>query len=374
MYSSAWPGTTPSDGDAVSVVIAAAGTGGHVNPALAVAEELRSRGVPRDEISFFGGDRMESRIVPAAGYPFEAFPLARFERSITPRNLLIPFTVASATRAMAAAIRSCGATAVLGMGGYVSVPAALAARRVGVPFFLQEQNAAPGLASRFASRRARAVFVGLPGRSERLRSAELIGNPLRAEIDRFDRPRLLPGALLRYGLSHDRPIVGILGGSLGARVLNRAAADIVAAVGTGSVLHMTGRTPEAQVASGAGSVAGARWVQRPFEAEMEYFYAAVDLVVCRAGAMTVSELAATGTPSILVPHARVGQRANAAALGDLGAAVVVEQSSIDGVGDIVSRVLADTERLSAMATAAGEAARPGAAGVIAAALVGAAYA
>jgi UDP-N-acetylglucosamine--N-acetylmuramyl-(pentapeptide) pyrophosphoryl-undecaprenol N-acetylglucosamine transferase len=260
------------------------------------------------------------------------------------------------------------------MGGYVSVPAALAARRVGVPFFLQEQNATPGLASRFASRRARAVFVGLPGRSERLRSAELVGNPLRPEIETFDRQRLLPGALLRYGLGDDGPRVGILGGSLGARVLNRAAADIVAALGTGSVLHITGRTPEAQVVAEADILGGARWVQRPFEAEMEYFYAAVDLVICRAGAMTVSELAATGTPSILVPHARAGQRANAAALGERGAAVVVERGSIDGVGDIVARVLADTDRLHAMATAAGEAARPGAAGLIAAALAGATHA
>jgi UDP-N-acetylglucosamine--N-acetylmuramyl-(pentapeptide) pyrophosphoryl-undecaprenol N-acetylglucosamine transferase len=356
----------------VSVVIAAAGTGGHVYPALAVADELRSLGLPRDGIRFFGGDRMEARTVPAAGYPFEAFPLARFERSITPRNLLIPFTVARTTRAMSAAMRRAGATAVLGMGGYVSVPAVLAARRAGIPFFLQEQNAAPGLASRFAARRARTVFVGLPGRSESLRSAELVGNPLRAEIEAFDRPRLRPGALLRYGLSTEGPIVGILGGSLGARVLNRAAPDIVSAVRSGSVLHLTGRTPEAQIDVAARASDGARWVRWPFEAEMEHFYAAVDLVVCRAGAMTVSELAATGTPSILVPHSRGGQRANAAALGERGGAVVLEQGSIGGVGDIVAAVLADTERLRAMASAAGEAARPGAAAAIAAALAGAA--
>jgi UDP-N-acetylglucosamine--N-acetylmuramyl-(pentapeptide) pyrophosphoryl-undecaprenol N-acetylglucosamine transferase len=356
----------------VSVVIAAAGTGGHVYPALAVAEELRALGVPGDDISFFGGDRLEARAVPAAGFPFVSFSLTRLERSVTVRNLLIPVSVARSARAMARALKSTGARAVLGMGGYVSVPAALAARRVGIPFLLHEQNAVPGLASRFASRRADRVFVGLPGRSERLRSAELVGNPLRPALEGFDRRRLRAEALDRYHLGRGGPVVGILGGSLGARVLNEAAPDIVAAVGSsGSVLHVTGSTPEAQ---SDAVVSGGTWVKHPFEAEMEHFYAAVDLVVCRAGGMTVSELAATGTPSILVPHPRVGQRANAAALGSRGAAIVLDQGSIDAVGDIVSDVLADRERLRAMASAAGEAARPGAARLIAAALAGAANA
>jgi UDP-N-acetylglucosamine--N-acetylmuramyl-(pentapeptide) pyrophosphoryl-undecaprenol N-acetylglucosamine transferase len=355
----------------VTIVIAAAGTGGHVFPALAVAGELVAGGVPPERIHFFGGDRLEADAVPATGFGFTSFHLVRLERSPTARNLRIPVAVRHTARAMADQLIGLGATVVLGMGGYIVVPVALAARRAGIPFYLHEQNAAPGLASRFAAGRASRVFVGLPGRSQRLHRAELVGNPLRRAVERFDRAGLRPRAAARYGLGSARPVVGILGGSLGARALNEAAAAVAAGLEHGAVLQLTGRTPEAQVPH-PSTTSEVTWVRRAFEPEIELFYAAADLVVCRAGAMTVSELAATGTPSVLVPLQRVRQEANARALAAAGGAVALGRGDMRRLTDIVTGIVSDAGRLRAMAEAARGAALLGAARLVAGALVEAA--
>lgn len=350
----------------MTFVIAAAGTGGHVYPALAVADSLRARGIPAQSISFLGGDRIEARAVPAAGYRFAGFPLARLRRGFAPSNLTIPSVVRRTARAMAAELTDVGARVVLGMGGYVAVPAAIAARRSGIPFFLQEQNAAPGLASRYAARSAQGAFIGLPGRAEGLPGAQLVGNPLRASIEAFDREALRPGALERYGVHREGPVVGILGGSLGARVLNEAAPALASRLVGCTILHLTGPDPPSLAEA---SPRAAEWIRRPAEEDMEQFYAVVDLVVCRAGAMTISELAATGTPSVLIPLARVGQRSNAAVLASVGAAVVLDQRDVGAVGDIVQGIIDDSEALVRMSRAARSAAMPGAADLIAAALI-----
>lgn len=355
----------------MSIVIAAAGTGGHVLPAIAVAESLVAAGLDRGHVVFFGGDRMEASLVPDAGFAFAGFHLTRLRRSFSPLNLAIPFALRRSSSAMAAEMERVEARAVLGMGGYVSVPAVRAAARVGSPFFLQEQNAVPGLASRFAARRATRVFLGLPGPAERLPRSAVVGNPLRSGFVGFDRAALRPAALSRYGILDGGPVVGILGGSLGARVLNEAAAAIATAVAPATLLHITGETAEAQVAVPASSD-HRRWVRIPYEHDPTTFYAACDLVVCRAGAMTVSELAATGTPAVLVPLRQVGQGANAAALSDAGGAIVVEEADIAGITDIVGQVLHDPDRLSSMAASARRLALPGAADEIASTLLEAA--
>lgn len=355
----------------MSIVIAAAGTGGHVIPAIAVADALVAAGFDRGRISFFGGDRMEATLVPASGFTFTGFRLTRLRRSFSLRNLAIPWTVRAGAVAMSAEIERVGGRVVLGMGGYVSVPAAWAARRAGVPFYLQEQNAVPGLATRLAARQATRVFLGLPGPAERLARSTVVGNPLRATFAGFDRSRLRPSARARYGITGDGPVVGILGGSLGARVLNEAAAGIVEAVSPATVLHVTGETVEAQVPI-PDAADPRRWLRMPYESDPTAFYAACDLVVCRAGAMTVSELAATGTPAVLVPLERVGQGANAAALASAAGAVVVREAEIDQITDIVGAMLRDPDRLAAMAAAVSRCARPDAATAIAAALIEAA--
>lgn len=344
--------------------IAAAGTGGHVYPALSLAQALEDLGVAQSEIGFVGGDRLEARAVPAAGYPFRAFGLARLRSWSSPANLTIPSVVRRSAASMDQHFRDAGTRVVVGMGGYVSVPAAIAAGRVGAPFFLQEQNATPGRASRFASRRAAATFLGLPGESERLPRSTVVGNPLRREIAGFDREALRGAARQRYGLDASGPVLGILGGSLGARVLNDAAAAMVGSAGAAGAVHLTG--PDAYPAMARlASAAGVPWTCRPFEAEMQYFYAAADLVVCRAGAMTVSELAATGTPAVLVPLDRVGQGGNARMLSEAGGARIVQQANAAALPGVVGALLADRGELGQMGERARRVGRPDSAAVIA---------
>lgn len=345
----------------MTIAIAAAGTGGHVIPALTVAGALVARGIPPGEVVFLGGDRYESTAVPAAGYGFAGFDLVRLHRSLSPANLRIPWALRRTSGAMADTLRTTGAGVVIGMSGYVTVPAAMAARRAGVPFLVHEQNAEPTLSVRYGSRRAVATLLGLPGPAERLPRTVVVGNPLRPEIAAFDRAALRSAARARYGLPAEGPVVGVMGGSLGAQVLNETAPAIAA--GGVALLHLTG---PAAAGVGKGTAAPSLpWVRVPFETRMEDFYAAVDLVVCRAGAMTVSELAATGTPSILVPLERVRQDGNAAVLAAAGAAIVVRQRDVARVPGLVADLVADTGRSRAMAAAATGAARPDAAAVVA---------
>ncbi len=356
------------------IVLAAAGTGGHVYPALAVAEALGTRGVSRDDVIFFGGDRMEATAVPNAGYRFIGFDLPRLRRSPTPSNLAIPWALWKTTRAMRVEMRRRGAAVVVGMSGYATVPAALAARMAGIPLIVQEQNASPGLAARFASRRAAATFLGLPGPAERLPRSRVVGNPLRAVFTAYDRPARRPAGRERYGADEEATVIGVLGGSLGAQVLNESVAGIIAAWEGGplEVVHLTGRAAHEDMAElAAGSPLP--WHCLPFEDCMEHFYAAVDLVVCRAGAMTISELAATGVPSVVVPLEAVGQQANAAALAEAGGALVVPQAEVGRLPAVVAGLASDAMRLSEMSEAALESALPDAAGVVADAILEAAH-
>lgn len=344
------------------VAIAAAGTGGHVYPALAVAAALEHRGVDRGDLVFLGGNRIEATAIPEAGYRFRGFELTKLRRSLSVENLRIPFVVHRTAGAMASELKRSGARVVLGMVGYVTVPAALAARRAGIPLVVHEQNSDPTLAARFGARYARMTLLGLPGAAERLPRSEVVGNPLRADIATFDRGRWRAAARARYGLPAEGPVVGILGGSLGAMALNRMAGAVVAAVGC-PVLHLTG--PEAH---GVGDVTDASlpWIRVPFESSMHDFYAAVDLVICRAGAMTVSELAATATPAIFVPLDRVGQRANARVLVEAGGATMVPHDSIGSLPGIAARLVADPTARSSMTAASALLARRDAADVVAA--------
>ncbi len=357
----------------MSFVIAAAGTGGHVFPALAVADALVARGVNRSEIVFFGGDRPAEQAAPAAGYGLVGFDLPRLRRSASPSNLAIPRRLWKTTAAMRAEMESRRAAVVLGTSGYATVPAALAAGRLGIPMFVQEQNAVPGLAARFAARRAAGTFLGLPGPAERLPRSRIVGNPLRPAFDRFDRDSLREAARSRYGVSPGSVVIGVLGGSLGARVLNEAVGGIVAAWRTGpmEVLHLTGRSAFEDMSRAAGG-SPLPWRCIAFEDAMEHFYAAADIVVCRAGAMTISELAATGSPAVLVPLEAVGQQANAAALAGAGGAVVVPQGEIAGLPETVTGLAVDAARLEDMAAGSLAMARPGAAGDVADALLEAA--
>lgn len=354
----------------MTYAFAAAGTGGHVFPALAVADALVATGVPRDEIVFFGGDRMEARTVPAAGYDFVPVELRGLKRSFSIDNLGIPGVVARARRKIAAEMELRGTRVCTVFGGYVSVPAALAARRVGAKVVVQEQNASPGLANRFVSRRADRVFVGFAAAAKRLRTAEVTGNPLRLLFADFDREALRAPARSRYGVPDGLPVLGVLGGSLGARVLNEVTEELAMAVDPDHlcIVHLTGRAHHDAIQELAAQ-SSVSWRTVAFEDRMDLFYAAADLVLSRAGAMTINELTATGTPAVVVPLGLgTKQVANVLELEAAGGVVRVPEANIDQVPVVIDQLIVDQDRRHLMASVMAAHGRPRAAGVIAGAL------
>jgi UDP-N-acetylglucosamine--N-acetylmuramyl-(pentapeptide) pyrophosphoryl-undecaprenol N-acetylglucosamine transferase len=350
----------------VTYAFAAAGTGGHVYPALAVADAMVAAGVPKDDIAFFGGNRMEASAVPAAGYAFVEVEIRGLKRSLSVDNLGLPGVVRRAAARIGAELAGRKTKVLAVFGGYVSVPAALAARRLALPIVVHEQNARPGLANRLIAPRAHTVLVAFAGATRRLKRGRVVGNPLRPALADFSRSELRQAARERYGLPAGTPVLGVLGGSLGAQVLNEATARIAgdADPGSFSIVHLTGPTHLDAVAPEAAR-SPVRWSTQAFEAEMEYFYAAADVVLARAGALTVSELMATGTPAVLVPLEATHQGDNAAALAEGGGAVVIAQADIDRVAVELQQLLLDEARRSDMARATRGLAAPDAARVVA---------
>ncbi len=349
--------------------LAAAGTGGHVFPALRVADELVRQGASRDDVVLFGGDRMEASAVPAAGYELVRLPLQGLERALTWRNLRIPARLAAAVRLARRELRQRATRALAAFGGYATIPTAWAARREGVPLAIQEQNAVAGLANRVAARWAQRVYLGFE--THHL-TGEVVGNPLTPEIDDFDRAALRPTAMERYGVPADRFVLGVYGGSLGANALNEATQALVETWDGPplSVVHLVGRA-HAEALSGRPAAA-AGWRVLPFEPEMHYFYAVADLVVGRSSALSTSELAATGTPAVLVPRAvtRAGHyEAHARWLGGAGAAEVLREDELGRLPALVAELATDRDRLERMAAAARSVARTGAAARIASDLI-----
>lgn len=360
----------------MTYAFAAAGTGGHVFPALAVADSLVAAGVSRDEIVFFGGDRMEAKTVPEAGYNFVGVELRGLKRSLSVQNLGIPKVVAKAKTQMADEMKRRTTKVCIVFGGYVSVPAAMAAGKVGAHLFVQEQNARAGLANRIVARRAERVFTGFAAARSQLRHAELTGNPLRPVFSSFDRAALRAEARDRYGVPAGLPVLGVLGGSLGAKVLNDVTAALAMAVDQDhlAIVHLTGRPHYDEIKEMAAQSA-LSWIPVAFEDQMEMFYAVSDLVLSRAGAMTINELAATGTPAVVVPLGLgTNQSANAMELEAAGGLVQVEESQIDQVPIVIDQLIVDRVRREAMGTVMSTHGKPAAARVIADAMLEAARA
>ncbi len=352
----------------MTFVIAAAGTGGHVFPGLAVGEALVDLGVPQGDILYVGGARIEATVYPEAGFSFLGLELQGLRRSLSLANLGLPRSVWRARDAIRAEIRDRDVRVVLGLGGYVTIPAALASRAEKTVLFIAEQNAGAGLANRVAARWARRVFVSFPS-TDGLESGEWVGNPVRRSLAEFDRKRLRPEGEARYGLDPDLPTLGVFGGSLGAGVLN-AAADELAMSWRGRGFQMVQITGRGNLAATGGEERFRR-TRVEFEDRMDLFYAVSDLVIARAGG-GVAELTATATPAILIPGdfgSSGHQAANAAFLAESGAALVVEQTGIDRLAGVVDDTLFDPGHLQDMRVAARSIAKPDAAMTIATAMM-----
>jgi UDP-N-acetylglucosamine--N-acetylmuramyl-(pentapeptide) pyrophosphoryl-undecaprenol N-acetylglucosamine transferase len=352
----------------MTFLIAAAGTGGHVFPGLAVGEALLALGLPKESVMYVGGDRLEKTVYPRAGFPFLEVEVRGLQRSMTKRNLSLPRVVWRARDAIRTAIEERQVKGVLGMGGYVTIPTALAARASGTGLFIAEQNAGSGLANRVAARWAMRIFTSFP-ETEGLDRGEWVGNPVREALSSLDRDTARPHALAHYGLDPGYPVLGVVGGSLGAGVINAAVSDLVESWQGGriQVLHLTG---EGNVTPDENPPSAVHRVQRPFEERMELFYAASDLVLARAGG-GVAELTATATPSILIPGefgSSGHQAANAAFLKEAGAAEVLSQDRLDILPALVSEILLSPEKLESMKIGARSIAKPEAAMTIAEAM------
>ncbi|MGO2531852.1 undecaprenyldiphospho-muramoylpentapeptide beta-N-acetylglucosaminyltransferase [Arthrobacter rhombi] len=344
-----------------SVVMAGGGTAGHISPLLAIADALRETD-PRPSIRLVGTPSgMETRLVPAAGYELETIARVPMPRRPSLDLLKLPFRFVAAVRGAKDILRRAEADVVVGVGGYVCTPVYLAARSLRIPVVVHEANAKAGLANRVGARFAAAVGTvfegtGLPG-------AELVGMPMRRQIAELDRVAARAEARSALGLEAQLPTLVVTGGSSGALSVNtaligglRRLAEISGPGHPGfQVLHVTG-SGKAMVDDAGVPLSLPGYHQVEYVDGMEQAYAAADLIIARAGAGTVCELAAVGLPSILVPLP-IGngeQAQNANDLKATGGAIVVpnDEFTADYVTRIVPQLLGDSARLATMSAAA----------------------
>ncbi len=342
------------------VVIMAGGTGGHVFPALAVARELGERGIP---VVWMGTRRgLEARLVPAAGIPMEWVGVSGLRGRGLSRLVSAPWMLGRAMLQCLGILRRLRPRLVLGMGGFASGPGGLVARVLGIPLVVHEQNAVAGMTNRHLARVAQRVLEAFPGSFPPALGAVETGNPVRASIAALPPPdtRLVPQRL--------PPRLLVLGGSQGALALNRLvpeALGLMARERRPEVWHQAGGRMLDSAAEAYRS-AGVEGRLEPFIDDMAAAYGWADLVVCRAGALTVAELAAAGVGAILVPYPHAvddHQHANGRFLEAGGAARLLSQAGLEApaLAALLDELLGDRQTLMSMARAARRLARPDAA-------------
>lgn len=351
--------------DTSFALLAGGGTGGHVYPALALADALVARGHDRGTIRFLGASRgLEAHAVPDAGYEIDLVGSRGFQRgrswhAFTDNVRMVGAMTRACVRAFRI-VRRRRPQVIVSVGGYASVPGIIAGRLLAIPLVVHEQNAVPGLANRLAARLGARVAVSLPGTP--IPGALVTGNPVRAAV-----------AAVRRVPDSTRPLLSVLGGSLGSARLNDAALDLYdfwRARSDVAVRHVSGRRHYEACARRLGVLRRVddrlAYELVPYEDHVERLYASTGLAVCRAGAITIAELAAAGVPAVLVPWpgaAADHQTGNARAMEMAGAAVVLADADCNGVvlDRLARELLADPERLAEMSAAARAMARPDAA-------------
>ncbi len=361
-------GNTPAR---LAVVFAGGGTGGHLYPAIAIADEVHRRH-PDAEITFVGtSGKIEARVVPATGYGFATIWVSGFRRALSWSLLLFPIKMLVSVLQSLRLLRRLRPSVVVGTGGYVSGPPVFAATVLGIPALLQEQNSYPGVTTRLLAGRVREVHLTFEASRRFLKRTDnvrLSGNPVRSALIGTGRSE----AARFFGLKPSVTTVLVFGGSLGATSVNAAVRrHLKVLLGRGlQLIWQTGRDDASSALQAVrGEGAEDRVKVFPFIEHMEFAFAASDLAICRAGATTLAELALAALPSVLIPYpyaAADHQTENARAMVEQGAALLCPDSEASGrLAELVLGLVDDPGRLQAMASRARSLARPDAAAVLA---------
>lgn len=337
-------------------LLAGGGTGGHVNPLLALAERIRKLEANSNVLALGTVEGLESKLVPERGFELLTIAKLPFPRRLNGYALSFPLNFNRAVKQIQKMISERNIDVVVGFGGYASAPAYIAAKRSKVPFVIHEANALPGMANKLGTPAASAVAVAF--KSTKLRNSIVTGMPLRAEIENAIATASQKESREALGLDPDSTTLLVTGGSLGARSLNKAIDEAKSSLDAAGiqVLHIVGSASELP------EVRTKTLVRIKYCDHMDKAIASADLAICRSGASTVCEVGSFGLPSIFVPYP-VGngeQRFNAVDLVDAGGAMVVEDAKFtsDYVRDQVIPLISNSKRLKAMSLAAKSASIP----------------
>lgn len=331
----------------LKILISGGGTGGHVFPAIAIANAVRDH-APDTRFLFVGAEgKMEMEKVPAAGYEIAGLPIRGFQRSAPWKNVGLPWRLLKSMWKARRIIRTFKPHVAVGVGGYASGPVLAAAQRADIPTLIQEQNSHAGATNRMLAKRARIICVAYPGMDRYFPKDKirLTGNPVRQDMVRLTGKR--PRGMEHFQLRGDAPIVLVTGGSLGARGINLGIAAALPRLRDQGVqlIWQTGTPYHAQAKQAVRDAGYADAHVHEFITRMDLAYSVADVVVARAGAISVSELCITRLPSILVPlptAAEDHQTSNARALADRGAAVLVKDAEAnEKLGQEILRLLGD---------------------------------
>ncbi len=336
-------------------IISGGGTGGHIFPAVSIANALRDAH-PDAEILFVGAEgRMEMEKVPAAGYRIVGLPVAGFDRKRLWRNFKVVWKLYKSIRGAKQILRDFAPDIAIGVGGYASGPVLKQAQSFGIPTLIQEQNSYAGVTNKMLAAKADRICVAYDNMERFFPASKIVmtGNPVRQSVVHSHVSR--DEAKRQLGFDPSKPLVAVVGGSLGARTLNEAMKACVSEIlaSGASVLWQCGKF-YAQECEEVGSRLDSQDLQvTPFINRMDLVYRAADLIVSRAGASTISELQIVGAPAILVPSPNVAedhQRKNALALVEKGAAeMILDADCVASLGAAVNRLLADSTRREELA-------------------------
>ncbi len=347
----------------MKVVIAAAGTGGHINPGIAIANKIKEK-QPNSEFIFIGTNRgLENDLVPRAGYDLRVIDAHGLERKLTVQNLKNLYATYKSIKEAKGILQEFGPDVVIGTGGYICVPVVLAAKKLGIPVVLHESNAFPGIAVKLFKKKADAILVGFEDAKKRLKDAKNVivtGNPIKIKkLNLTEQEKTkIKGEL---GVSGNKPVVLVFGGSQGARSINRSFIEIIVnkknkdyqiiwAAGPEQYEKIKEKLDEVNV--DIENIKDVKIV--PYIYNMEEVMNACDLVVCRSGAMTITEISVTGKPAIFIPFpfaTENHQEYNARVLEGVGAAKIILDKDLNSeiLSSTITEIIKDPDQLARMA-------------------------